>query len=140
VQVAIMIAVCVVILVEERSHLSAVPFSWSHLSGGLTGLSAGFPLALYMFIGWENGPALAEECRNPKRTVPRALYISIAVGAVLFVFFAYATVTGFHYDVSSIGRSSVPFLSVADHDLGGASVLAWVAGIVSVLAALVAGS
>ena len=51
--------------------------------------------------------------------MPRALYLSIAIGASLFVFFAYATVTGFHYDVSSIGRSSVPFLTVADHYLGG---------------------
>jgi amino acid transporter len=73
-----------------------------------------------MFIGWENGPALAEECRDPKRTVPRALYASIAIGVALFVFLAYATVTGFHYDVTSIGRSSVPFLTVADHYLGGA--------------------
>ena len=39
-----------------------LPFSWAHLTGGLTGLSAGFPLALFMFIGWENGLALAEEC------------------------------------------------------------------------------
>ena len=117
-----------------------MPFSWAHLTGGLAGLSAGFPLALFMFIGWENGPALAEECRNPRRTVPRALYISVAIAAALFVFFAYATVTGFRYDVSSIGRSSVPFLTVADHYLGGAAVLAWVAGIVSVLATLVAGA
>jgi amino acid transporter len=140
VQVAIMIVVCVVALVEERAHLSGVPFSWAHLTGGLAGLSAGFPLALYMFIGWENGPALAEECRNPRRTVPRALYVSIAIATALFVFFAYATVTGFRYNVSSIGRSSVPFLTVADHYLGGAAVLAWVAGIVSVLATLVAGA
>jgi len=139
-QVTVMLVVCIVALVDQRSHLSSVPFSWAHLNGGLTGLSTGFPLALYMFIGWENGPALAEECRDPRRTVPRALYLSIAIGAVLFLFFAYATVTGFHYNVSSIGRSSVPFLTVADHDLGGAAVLAWVAGIASVLAALVAGS
>src|ERR1019366_8407332 len=139
-QVAVMLAVCVAALVGQRSHLSAAPFSWAHLNGGLTGLSRGFPLALYMFIGWENGPALAEECRDPVRTVPRALYISIAIGAVLFVLFAYATVTGFGYNVSSIGRSSVPFLTVADHDLGGAAVLAWVAGILSVLAALMSGA
>jgi amino acid transporter len=138
-QVAVMLAVCVVTLVDHSGNLSAVPFSWAHLSGGLTGLSTGFPLALYMFIGWENGPALAEECRNPKRTVPRALYLSIAIGTVLFVVFAYATITGFHYDVSSIGRTSVPFLAVADHELGGVAVLAWIAGIASVLAALVAG-
>jgi amino acid transporter len=139
-QVAIMVLVCVIALIDRRAHLSAVPFSWGHLSGGLAGLSAGFPLALYMFIGWENGPALAEECRDPRRTVPRALFTSIAIGTALFVFFAYATVTGFNYDVSSIGRSSVPFLTVADHDLGGAAVVAWVAGIVSVLATLVSGA
>jgi amino acid transporter len=137
-QVGVMLVVCVVVLVNQRAHLSAVPFSWAHLSGGLGGLSAGFPLALYMFIGWENGPALAEESRDPRRTIPRALYMSVAIGGALFVFFAYATVTGFHYDVSSIGRASVPFLSVADHYLGGPAILAWVAGIVSVLATLVA--
>lgn len=138
-QVAIMLVVCVTVVVDQRAHLSATPFSWAHLTGGLAGLSAGFPLALYMFIGWENGPALAEESRDPTRTIPRALYVSIAIAAALFVFFAYATVTGFNYDVSSIGRSSVPFLTVADHHLGGAAVLAWVAGIVSVLATLVSG-
>jgi amino acid transporter len=139
-QVAVMVLVCAVVLVDERSHLSTIPFSWSHLSGGLAGLSAGFPLALYMFIGWENGPALAEEAREPRRTIPRALYISVAIATALFVLFAYATVTGFHYDVSSIGRSSVPFLSVADRYLGGAAVLAWAAGIISVLATLIAAS
>jgi amino acid transporter len=139
-QVAIMLLVCVVVLIEERSHLSSIPFSWAHLTGGLTGLSAGFPLALYMFIGWENGPALAEDCRDPKRTVPRALFISIAIATALFVFFTYSTVTGFHYNVSSIGRASVPFLTVADHYLGGLAILAWLAGIVSVLATLVAGA
>ncbi len=139
-QVTVMVLVCIVVLVDERSRLSSIPFSWSHLSGGLAGLSAGFPLALYMFIGWENGPALAEEARDPRRTIPRALYTSVAIATVLFVLFAYATVTGFHYDVSSIGRSSVPFLSVADHYLGDAAVLAWAAGIISVLATLIAAS
>jgi amino acid transporter len=139
-QVAIMIAVCLVVLVDQRAVLSGIPFSWAHLTGGLAGLSAGFPLALFMFIGWENGPALAEEARNPRRTIPMALYISVVIAAALLVFFAYATITGFRYDVSSIGRSSVPFLTVADHYLGGAAVLAWIAGIVSVLATLVAGA
>ncbi len=140
VQVAIMVVVCIIVLVDQRAQLSGIPFSWAHLTGGIAGFSAGFPLALYMFIGWENGPALAEECRNPRRTIPRALYISVAIAVGLFVLFAYATVTGFNYDVSSIGRSSVPFLTVADHYLGGAAVLAWIAGIVSVLATLVAGA
>ena len=140
VQVAIMVAVCLVVLVDQRAALSGIPFSWAHLTGGLAGLSAGFPLALFMFIGWENGPALAEESRDPQRTIPRAMYIAVAIAAALLVFFAYATIVGFRYDVSSIGRSSVPFLTVSDHYLGGAAVLAWIAGILSVLATLVSGA
>jgi amino acid transporter len=139
-QVTVMVVACAVVLVDHRASLSGAPFRWSQVTGGLGGLSAGFPLALYMFIGWENGPALAEECRDPRRTVPRALMISIAIATVLFLLFAYATVTGFGYDVSSIGRSSIPFLTVADRALGPFAVAAWVAGIISVLATLVSGT
>jgi amino acid transporter len=139
-QVTIMVIACVVILIDHRDDLSGAPFHWSAVTGGIGGLSAGFPLALYMFIGWENGPALAEECREPRTTVPRALMASVAIATMLFLLFAYATVTGFGYDVSSIGRSSIPFLTVADRALGPFAVVAWVAGIVSVLATLVSGS
>jgi len=139
-QATVMVVACAVILFDHRSHLSGAPFRWSSVTGGLSGLSAGFPLALYMFIGWENGPALAEECRDPRRTVPRALLWSIAAATFLFVLFAYATVTGFGYDVSSIGRSSIPFLTVADQALGPFAVVAWLVGVVSVLATLVSGT
>ncbi len=137
-QLAVMITCCVVVLTDPSTHLSSAPFSPAHLSGGLVGLSAGFPLALYMFIGWENGPALADETREPERTIPRALYVSITAATVLFVLFAYTTIAGFHYDTSSIGRASVPFLEMTDHYLGSWAVLAWLAGIASVLSTLVA--
>lgn len=137
-QVGVMVATCIVVLVDQGAHLSSAPFSWSHLTRGLAGLSAGFPLALYMFIGWENAAALAEETRDPRRTVPQALYIAIAVSIVLFVLFAYATIVGFHYRTSTIGRASVPFLEIADDYLGSAALLAWLAGIASVLCTLVA--
>ncbi len=136
-QVLVMIAVCAVVLLDQRAALSDAPFHPSNITGGLAGLSGGFPLALYMFIGWENGPALAEECRDPKRSIPRALYASILLTTALFVLFAYVTVTGFHYDVSNVGRASIPFLQMADSYLGRWAALAWVAGIISILATLV---
>ena len=138
VQVLIMIGVCVVVLIDQRSHLSGAPFSPSQLHDGFAGLSAGFPLALYMLIGWENAPALAEETRDPRRTIPRALYTALAFTTAIFVLFAYTTITGFHYDTSSIGRASVPFLEMTDHYVGDAAILAWLVGIVSVLSTLIA--
>ncbi len=138
IQVLVMIAVSAVVLIDRRGHLNATPFGPSHLNNGLAGLSAGFPLALYMLIGWENAPALAEETRDPRHTIPRALYTALAMATALFVLFAYATIVGFHYDTSSIGRASVPFLEMADRYLGDAAILAWLAGIISVLCTLVA--
>jgi amino acid transporter len=138
IQVLIMVAVCVVVLADQVDHLSSTPFSWAHLNHGLAGLSAGFPLALYMIIGWENGPALAEETRDPRHTIPRALYAALVFTIGLFILFSYTTITGFHYDTASIGRASVPFLEMADHYLGDAAILAWLAGIASVLCTLVA--
>ncbi len=137
-QVAVMLAVCIAVLADGSTRLTAAPFQWSHLHGGLAGLSAGFPLALYMLIGWENGPALAEETREPEKTIPRALYLSIAAATVLFVLFSYVTVAGFHYEMSDVGRASVPFLKLAGRYAHSWALLAWLAGIVSVLATLVA--
>ena len=138
IQVSVMVACCIAVLVDPSTHLSGAPFHPSNLANGLAGLSAGFPLALYMFIGWENAPALAEETRDPQRTIPRALYLSISLTTVLFVLFSYTTIAGFHYDTSSIGRASVPFLEMVDRYVGSWAILAWLAGILSVLATLVA--
>lgn len=137
-QVLVMLACCVVVLLDRSGHLSAAPFSCSHLTRGLSGLSAGFPLALYMLIGWENAPALAEETREPRRTIPRALYLALGLTTILFVLLAYTTITGYRYNTASIGRASVPFLGVADRYLGAAAILAWLTGVSSVLATLIA--
>ena len=48
---------------------------------GFSGLGRAFPLAIYLFIGWENSAALAEETNNPRRNVPRAVYMSVALMA-----------------------------------------------------------
>ncbi len=138
IQVLVMLAVSAVVLGDQSDSLSGAPFAPSHLNNGLAGLSAGFPLALYMLIGWENAPALAEETRDPRRTIPRAMYRALAAATALLVLFAYATIVGFHYDTSSIGRASVPFLELADRYMGDAAILAWLAGIVSVICTLIA--
>jgi amino acid transporter len=138
IQLAVMFSVCGYVLAEQSGHLSGAPFDVSHLRDGFAGLSAGFPLALFMLIGWENAAALAEETRDPGRTIPRALFIALAIATTLFVLFAYTTITGFHYRTSSIGRGSVPFLEMSDRYLGTVAVLAWLAGIASVLCTLVA--
>ncbi len=59
------------------------------------GLSAGVPVlailfAFLSFIGFEAAANYAEETRNPKRTVPLALYISVILVGVFFVLTSWA--------------------------------------------------
>ncbi len=114
-----------------------MPFEPSHITKGFSGLAAGFPLAIYLFIGWENSAALAEETGNPRRNVPRAVYLSIAMMVVGYVLFAFATVTGFHYNGTTLAASSIPFITVAHNALAGFAFFAYLAGLTSTIGVLI---
>ncbi|MER5434922.1 APC family permease [Streptomyces sp. NPDC002588] len=139
VEMLMLVVVSVAALVEHRGDLSAAPFLPSHLTHGVRGLAAGFPLAVYLFIGWENSAALAEETENPRRNVGRAVFSSVAIMTVSYILFSYATVTGFGYDVERLGDSPIPFVDVARHTLGALAFFAYVGGLTSTLGVLIAG-
>lgn len=139
VEMLVLAVVSVAALVEHRGSLSLDPFLPSHISHGFRGLAAGFPLAVYLFVGWENSAALAEETENPRRNVGRAVFSSIAIMTVSYVVFAYATVTGFGYDVHRLGASPIPFVEVAQHTLGALAFLTYLGGLTSTLGVLIAG-
>ncbi len=86
-EMLVLIVVSVAALIKNGGHLSAVPFEPSHITNGFSGLAAGFPLAIYLFIGWENSAALAEETGNPRRNVPRAVFLSIALMVVGYILY-----------------------------------------------------
>jgi amino acid transporter len=136
-EMLVLIVVSVVILIKNGGHLSVVPFEPSHITKGFSGLAAGFPLAIYLFIGWENSAALAEETGNPRRNVPRAVYLSIAMMVVGYVLFAFATVTGFHYNGTTLAASSIPFITVAHNALAGFAFFAYLAGLTSTIGVLI---
>lgn len=140
VEMAVLVLVSVVVLVKNAGHLSLAPFSPSHVKDGFSGLAAGFPLAIYIFIGWENSAALAEETTDPRRNVPRAVFASVAIMSISYLVFAYATVTGFGYNVDKLGQSQIPFIDVADGTLSFFAFLAYLSGLTSTLGALIAGT
>jgi len=137
-EMVVLVIVAVAVLVKNGSQLSAAPFEWSHLNNGFSGLAPGFPLAVYLFIGWENSAALAEETGNPRRNVPRAVYLSIAMMAVLYLLVAYATVAGFHDNAKSLAVPLIPFITVAHSALAKVAVIAYLAGLTSTVGVLIA--
>jgi amino acid transporter len=64
-ELTVLLVVSIAALIKNGGHLSTVPFQPSHLLNHFSGLARGFPLAVCLFIGWENSAALAEETTNP---------------------------------------------------------------------------
>ncbi len=136
-EMLVLVVVSVAALIKNSGHLSAVPFSPSHLTNGFRGLAAGFPLAVYLFIGWENSAALAEETANPRRNVPRAVFLSVALMVVGYVLFAYATVSGFGNNAAKLAAAPIPFIPVAHNVLAALAFFAYLAGLTSTVGVLI---
>ncbi|MEU2773595.1 APC family permease [Streptomyces sp. NPDC007162] len=139
VEMLVLAVVSAAAIAGHHGALSAAPFLPGHITHGLRGLAAGFPIAVFLFVGWENSAALAEETENPRRNVGRAVFSSVAIMTVSYILFAYATVTGFGYDVQRLGDSPIPFIDVAQDTLGVLAALAYVGGLTSTLGVLIAG-
>jgi amino acid transporter len=136
-EMLVLVVVSVVVIIQNAGHLSFTPFEPSHITDGFTGLAKGFPLAIYLYIGWENSAALAEETDNPRRNVPRAIFLSVALMAVGYVLFAYATVTGFGYSAAKVDAATIPFITLAHGALVAFAFFAFFAGMTSTLGVLI---
>jgi amino acid transporter len=137
-ELTVLLVVSIAVLIKDGGHLSSVPFQPSKVLNGFSGLGLAFPLSIYLFIGWENSAALAEETTNPRRNVPRAVFLSIALMAVLYLLVAYATVTGFHYNATALTAPLIPFISAAHGVATWLTFIAYLAGLTSTLGVLIA--
>src|ERR1700750_743868 len=137
-ELLVLLVVSVAALIKNGGHLSGVPFNPSHINNHFSGLALAFPLGIYLFIGWEHSAARAEETTNPRRNVPRAVFLSIVLMAATYLLVAYATVSAFGYSDKALTAAAIPFISVA-HSIGAwVAFIAYLAGLTSTLGVLIA--
>jgi amino acid transporter len=137
-ELLVLFVVSIATLIKHGGHLSGVPFEPSKITHGFTGLAAAFPLGIYLFIGWENSAALAEETNNPRRNVPRAVFMSVALMAFTYLLVAYSTVSGFGYNENALTGAAIPFISVSHDVATWLTFVAYLAGLTSTLGVLIA--
>ncbi|MGK9147476.1 amino acid permease [Plantibacter flavus] len=101
------------------------------LPNGLAGVGLAISLYVWAFAGWEAVTHIAGEFRNPKRTIPWATAIAIAVVGLAYLSLQFVTVTVLG---ERAGSSTVPLLDLVDATLPGAgrTAVAVVAVIVAV--------
>jgi amino acid transporter len=112
-EMIVLFVVAVILLVKHHTNLSLAPFNPGNLTGGLAAIGLGFPLAIFAFVGWENAAGMAEETKNPRKAVGRAVMIGTVVVGATFIVMAYATSVAFNNDAARLASSELPFVDAA---------------------------
>lgn len=142
VEMGVLAALAATILARGGAEgLSATPLTPAGAPGGVAGLGTGMLWGILCFIGFESAGTLAEETRDPRRGVPRALFASVGIIGAFYVLTAYAAVAGFgRGGMGALAGDTEPWATLAGRYWGDG--LRWAVSLTvltSVAAALVGG-
>ncbi|HEY7667803.1 MAG TPA: APC family permease [Actinomycetota bacterium] len=74
---------------------------------GFTGILFGVLYGVLIFVGFETAANLAEETAEPKKSIPRAVLLSVVVVSIFYIIAAYTEIAGFGFDMSVITSPEV---------------------------------
>jgi basic amino acid/polyamine antiporter, APA family len=133
------------IIIAGLWAMSSHPNDWqSNFSDfipmGLAGLVAAMGLTFIAFEGYEIIVQTGEEVKNPKRNIPRAIFISLALVVIMYCLIAFVSIGAIFPDMSSwqfIGlHGELGIMKAAESFMPYGAFIVLVGGLVSTLAAL----
>jgi len=133
----------ILIIIIGFTVLNPEPVNYTESPSGFAGIAIAFVLIFFAFIGFEDMANVAEEVKNPKKTIPRAIILSVLISGILYILVSLAVVRVVNWE--ELATSSAPMAMVAERGLGSEahiilSSIALFAITNTVLITLVAGS
>jgi len=133
----------ILIIIIGFTVINPEPVNYTDSPSGFTGIAIAFVLIFFAFIGFEDMANVAEEVKNPKKTLPRAIILSVLISGILYILVSLAVVRVVNWE--ELATSSAPMAMVAERGLGSEahiilSSIALFAITNTVLITLVAGS
>lgn len=109
---ATLLFICAIaMLVTSHSYINGQGFDPSHIKDGASGFGLGFVLAIFLFLGASGSSPLAEEARNPRKSLPKAIWTATLVSFFIYLFMSWAMGVGLHHDASRMAHAEFPFVS-----------------------------
>lgn len=99
-------------------------------TAGWGGVAAGAFLAFFAYIGFEGLANMAEEAKNPEQDLPRAILLSIAISAVIYV--AVALIVVLAVPMDQLIASDAPLALVMDSSRWAAQELLVVIALIAI--------
>ncbi|MGH3290282.1 MAG: APC family permease, partial [Trebonia sp.] len=97
-EIAVFLVLAVFFIVHAGGHNTLSVFGTGHTASGYKGIAgviAGSVYSVLAFGGFEGAAPLAEEARNPRHTIPRAVLLATLGIGLLYVFTTYAVDVAF---------------------------------------------
>jgi amino acid transporter len=118
-EIGVFLVLAIFLVVHAGSHNTASVFTTKYTTPGFHGISgviAGSVFTILAFGGFEGAAPLAEEAKNPRRTIQRAVLLSTLLIGALYVFTTYAVdvafgPAGFH--TFTTGTTSASWVGIA---------------------------
>jgi amino acid transporter len=137
-EIGVLLALALTILVSGApgGDWHAQVFNPGVAPGGFGGVAAGAVFGVLAFTGFEASAYLGEETRNPRKTIPRALLLTVVLVGILYVSFFYVVTVGFGLNnVGKIPRNAAPWDTLGIHYWGaGPTVLVDIASVAALIA------
>jgi APA family basic amino acid/polyamine antiporter len=82
-----LLTIIVIGLASSPDAIQRIPEAWTDLSSApvLAGVLSATLLAFFAFIGFEGLANIAEEVKDPKRTLPRAIFLTLLISTLLYI-------------------------------------------------------
>jgi amino acid transporter len=106
--------------VNAFKSLPAGHFQGTALAAGAAGIGIFF--AFWSWVGWEMAPNYGEESKNPKKNIPRAMYIAVIGLGIFYALTSWASISGyssFSEAVSVSQNNSANFFFIPAQHYGG---------------------
>jgi amino acid transporter len=110
--VGLILLLCWVVLYHHSFKLDTAQLSLSGSS--FSGISLGVVTAIFSLVGFECATAFGEEAKNPLKTIPRAVIVSLLLTGLFFVIVAYTEVLGFTGYKTTLDKVDAPLNVLAE--------------------------
>ncbi len=135
-EIVVFLALSLTLIVAAGSRNTLSVFG-AH-TGNVNGLGSVFPgmiFAILAFIGFEASAPLGEEAKDPRRTIPRAVFLSALLIGLFYLFCYYAATVYFGPDKMADPKHGFALFNNSDPWSGMAQAV-WGAGVIIVILAV----
>jgi amino acid transporter len=118
IEIVVLLGLAIYIVVSgptDGSSLGIEPFTpGAAATMGWGGIGLAMTYAVLSHVGIEEGSTLGQEVRDPKRGIPRGLWIAAILVPVFYIFVSYAMVYGYGInDMQGFGEDPAPLQTIA---------------------------